>query len=368
MNTIRVLCVFCVLDRGGAETMCMNLYRALDRSRVQFDFVKHTTEIGAYEEEIKELGGRIFTAPNFRGSNYWTYKKWWENHFKTHQEHRIVHGHYFTISAVYLSIARRYNRIAIGHVHTSKGPNNNLKGLLIRCLEHQIGHSTDYRFACSAEAGRHFYRNKEFNVLPNAILSKQFSFDPQTRQCIRGKMSISEEAVVVLTVANFSPYKNPIGLIHIFGEIKKRLPNAVLLWAGNGNLMGMVEVEIKRLGLDQYCSLLGTRSDIKDLMQASDIFILPSIQEGLPLVAIEAQASGLPCLLSDIITKEVDITGLCDFLPVCNPELWAVHAEKSVKMRREDTSDKIIRAGYDVQNTARWLMGFYETVVKEEQA
>ena len=349
---IRILCVFSTLDRGGAESMCMNLYRHMDRSKVQFDFIKHTSNTGAFEDEIRSLGGRIYEAPRLKVYNYLQYANWWNNHLDKHQEHQIIHGHFFSISAFYLRIAKKKGRITVSHIHASSA-DSILKGI----IEMQIGRYADYAFACSTEAGKWIYKKKPFKVLHNAIDTDVFRYSQSIRKDMRARLSLNDE-LVCGTVANLTRVKNPMGLIDIFVEIKKIVPNAKLIWVGNGGLREEINQRIRREKLEDEILMLGTRTDVPSLLQAMDIFLLPSFNEGLPVSIIEAQASGLPCFISKSITQEVDITGLCCFLPIDKPSAWAYEAAK-LTVKRRDMSTAVKIAGYDIYDTSSFMQSFY---------
>lgn len=355
---IRVLCVFARLDRGGAETMCMNLYRNIDRSRVQFDFIKHTQEKGAYEDEIRELGGRIYTAPRFVGINYMSYKRWWKNHLQNHPEHNIIHGHFFTISAVYFRFSHRYGRVTIGHSHSSDQGERDLKTWIKKNLQKLIERESDYCLACSSSSGKWLFPNREFYVLKNAIDLNRFCYRPLVRQSVRMQFGIGDE-LVVGTVCNFTYPKNPSGLIDIFREVLKENPHAKLIWVGNGPLKKEAVQTVRGYNLEHQVIFTGVRSDVDELMQAMDVFLLPSFYEGLPVVTVEAQATGLPCLLSDSLTRETAITDHCKFLPLRALEKWAKEIHLINPSQRSDMRDQIIAAGYDIRTTAKWLENFY---------
>ena len=357
---IRVLCVFSTLDRGGAESMCMNLYRHIDRNEVQFDFVKHTPKKGNFEDEILELGGRIFEAPRYKAYNTIQYRYWWKRHLEGHPEHQIIHGHFFTISAVYFSVAKRLGRKTIGHVHAS-GADEFLKGFLTS----QINRVTDYPIACSQQAGEWIYGKRPFKVLNNALDTELFHYNEEKRKEYRDKLNLGN-CLVLGTVANLSSVKNPMGLIDIFLKVHAKQKDSKLLWVGEGAQRNLIEERIKQEGITDSVFLLGQRGDVNKLLQAMDAFLLPSLNEGLPVSLIEAQASGLPCYVSNTVTTEADITRLCRFLPLNEWDQWA-DAILSDKTPRTDTGQKIIEAGYDIRTTAAWLQDFYLEIANKRR-
>ena len=358
---LHILCVFSTLDRGGAETMCMNLYRNIDRDKVQFDFVKHTSLRGAYEDEIETLGGRVYEAPKYKLYNKASYKVWWRRFLNEHDEYRIIHGHYFTASSTYLKVAKIMGRHTIGHIHASSFSDTFL-GRIKTYETKRIAPVADTRFACSEVAGKWAYRNRKFTVLNNAVDSARFAFDPTRRAEMREQLHIGEDEKAIFVVANLNEVKNPLGTLDIYSAIKRKNPNACLFWVGEGGMRGSI---VEKITSDHIPNvrLLGARSDVAELLQAADAFMLCSYNEGLPVVTIEAQASGLPCLLSSAITTEADITGLCCFLSIDQPKVWVEAAENAFLISRKDTRDEIIRAGYDIKETSAWLTNFYQNCV-----
>lgn len=364
---IRILCVFSTLDRGGAETMCMNYYRQMDRDKVQFDFVKHTSAKGAFEDEIESMGGRIYTAPRLRGRNILQYGHWWKQHLTEHPEHLIVHGHYFTVSSFYFKIAHRMGRITVGHSHTSEQKNRrmNAKLLLLKYLLTKTEKESDYCLACSESAGQYLFPNKGYTVIPNAIDVEKYRFDSTVRTDIRNQLGIPEEEKVVCVVGSITAVKNPQGTLTIFDKLHEKIPDARLVWAGNGILKQEIEKRISELGLNDEVFLLGVRDDVNRILQGADVYIMPSFVEGLSVAAIEAQAAGLPCVMSDGITQEADLTGNCVFLPIENTEAWVQEIIADFGKERIDTADMVVRAGYDIHTTAKWLQEFYLKISAE---
>lgn len=350
---IRVLCVFSTLDRGGAECMCMNLYRHIDRSQVQFDFVKHTEAAGEFEPEILRLGGRIYSAPRYSPSAHLAYLRWWRKHLKAHPEHRIVHFHYFTMAAIAAPTVRRCGCYTITHAHTSRADSRK-KALLLKT----VGRRTDACFACSTAAGEWMFPGREFTVLRNAVDADAFTVRSDVRAQVRAEFGLEDRNLVLGVVGRMARAKNPMESLAIFRETHLRNPEARLLWIGDGPRRGEVEARIEHDGLQDAVILAGTRTDVPRMLQAFDAYLQPSVYEGLSVAQIEAQAAGLRCFMSDTITREADVTGRCAYLPLGQPALWA-ETILSTDLTKIDTKQQIVDAGYDIRTTAGWLQAFY---------
>ena len=194
-----------------------------------------------------------------------------------------------------------------------------------------------------------------------------FRYNPETRRILRKKLGLSDN-LVVGTIANYSVVKNPMGLIDIFLAVKKKNPKVKLLWVGEGSMRAEIENRLIKEGVSKDVSLLGSRYDVPSLLQTIDAFLLPSFNEGVPVSVIEAQAAGLPCFISDSVTRGVDITGLCHFLPIVKPNNWAELWADTIladRTKREDRSSQICEAGYDIQSTSKWLSDFYLTIAEQ---
>ncbi len=364
MNPTRVLCVFSLLNRGGAETMCMNLYKNIDRSKVQFDFVKHGDRIGDFEQEIQELGGIVYTAPIYRVYNHVQYEKWWRNFFKEHEEYRIVHAHYFTVASIYLKIAQDFHRTAIAHSH-----NTQIDGIVRKILVKRIETHADYCFACTEDAGKWMFPNKPYVVLNNAIDSEKFQYNREKREEIRASFGIKNELVIGI-VGRFNAEKNPFYSLRIIDEAAKSIPKFRVLWIGVGDkLKKEVENKIIEAKLQDIVYMLGGRSDVPQLLQAMDVFLMPSLFEGLPVSLIEAQAAGLPCLCSERISRKVDITGLCSFFPLDDDLHCWIDALLNIDVHeRKNQKQAIIDAGYDVKETSKEMERFYLDLANKNES
>lgn len=364
--TIRILHVIGIMNRGGAETMIMNLYRNIDRTRVQFDFVENSDEPAAFDDEIRSLGGRIYRCPHYNGKNHWAYTKWWHEFFKSHpDEYPIVHGHLGSTAAIYLSIAKKSSAYTIAHSHSA-----GIGSGLYRAFSYPTRYVADHFFACSRDAGISRYGKKVGNdpvrcqVLNNAIDARKFVFSNETGRQVRNILNIDEDTLVIGHVGRFVDAKNHLFLIDIFQQIHQQNTNSVLLLVGDGELRSRIEVAIGQNHLENAVIMAGVQSNVWDYYQAMDIFVFPSVYEGLPVSMVEAQAAGLPCCVSANVPRETAITDLVEFIPLeRSAAFWANRVLRSANEPRRDTRSEIENAGFDVSATSMWLEEFYTKVV-----
>lgn len=358
---IRVLQVVTILDRGGAETMIMNYYRQIDRTKIQFDFLVHRSEKGIYEEEIEALGGKIYRAFPIRPWNYSKYRKWLQAFFEEHKEYSAVHAHILENCGFVIEAAKKADiPIRIAHSHLAQ-VNYDYKYLFRLYGKYVLKHSgTTKKFACGKDAGAYLYDNGKFDVLPNAIDTDSFVFNKEIRNRKRRELNITGQ-LVVGNVARFHPVKNQAYLVEIFAALHEKKHDSMLLLIGNGEEKEYVRKQVYSLGLEDCVQFLDVRTDVNELLQAIDVFVFPSKLEGLPLSLIEAQAAGLPCLLSDRVAKETAITDLVHFIHLEDtPEQWADKIiDVTEKFIRPDMTESIKEAGYDIKNNAEWLQKIY---------
>lgn len=369
MEPVRILQVLASLDRGGAETMIMNLYRNIDKNKIQFDFVVNDrVEEYAYESEIKKLGGRIFRMPKYKISNYFPYKNAWIQLISQHPEWKIVHGHHTSPASIYLKVAKAFNCKTIAHSHIA-GEEKTVKSRMKIIMRYPLRYIAHYLFACSRAAGEWLFGEKECNrdnfyVLNNAIDAKKFSFNVSVRNEKRKELQL-EDKYVIGHVGRFQTQKNHTFLIDIFKGVADKYENAVLLLVGDGELRPSLEKKVNHLGLSDKVIFTGVRADISDLMQAMDVFVFPSLYEGLPVTLIEAQASGLPCVVSDTITKEIYLTNLIKSVELSSTvKEWSEEILNfKIESNKRDTSKEIIGAGYDVEKNSKWIEEFYFNIL-----
>ena len=366
-SPIRVLHVFASLDRGGAETMIMNIYRSIDREKVQFDFVvDDSNKKYDYEEEIEYLGGNIYRIPKYKAKNYFSYRSKWKSMLMSHNEWNIVHIHHTVPAFTYLGIAKKNQLVTIVHSHTA-GATKSIKSILKILSRFPLRYLAEYLFACSVAAAKWMFGNKcsKAIIINNSIDSKRYIFSADKRDLMRTELNL-ENSFTIGHIGNFSKAKNYPFILDVFVEVLKIDPFAKLVLIGKNDNNPEVERRVKEMNLDQSVIFTGVRSDIPVLLQAIDVFLFPSLYEGLPVTLIEAQASGLKIFASDVITNEVAITDNIEFMSLnSSAEAWA---DRIMKYRdgyeRKDTSQEIVAAGYDIQQSTKWLESFYLAQLK----
>lgn len=374
-KTIRVLHVLGTTNLGGAESRIMELYRNIDRKKVQFDFLVHTEQEGHYSAEIRELGGNIYSVPRFNVKNYPAYKKALVKFFEKHHDYAAVQGHMTSTASIYLPIAKKAGiPVTIAHAR-SAGVDKGVKGLVTKIIRLPLKNRADYLFTCSEEAGAAVYGRKAVRqgrvwTIPNAIDTARFRFNSSVRERVRDELGLSDKFVIG-HVGRFGFMKNHAYLIEVFYEFCKIRgeachDDAALVLLGKGELEQEIRQKAQDLGLTQKVHFLGTRANIEDYYQAFDYFVFPSTFEGLPGSAAEAQASGLHCLISDKVTREAALTDLAVYMSIDAPPIeWAREIQKNAKnaMLRKDMQRAIMEKDFDVTIQAKQMADFYRTGV-----
>lgn len=366
MEAIRILHVVPNMNSGGIENLIMNIYRNIDRSKVQFDFLVHYEKKGFFDDEIEKLGGKIYRFSIREDNNIFKYIKDLNKFFKEHKEYKVIHGHMASLGFIYLGIAKKHKvPVRIAHSHGTSHLRN-LKGYIKFVTFKLIKYKSNVNFACSTEAGRYLFGEKiKFEFIPNAIDMKKFKYNKQIREEVRTKLNIKNEQLVIGNIGRFNLQKNHSFLLYIFNEVVKQDKNAVLLLIGTGELENDIKQKIKELQLENNVKLLGVRKDVDKLYQAMDVFVMPSLFEGLPLTGVEAQASNLKCYFSDTITKEVVISNNIEFLSLkLTPKQWADKIVKGAKYVREDV--KISNDKFDIKKMAKDMEMKYQEYNQRE--
>ncbi len=374
MAVTRVLQVFAIMNRGGAESMIMNYYRNVDRTKIQFDFLVHRKEKAAFDDEIERMGGKIYKLdpinPIFPGAYYQKLREF----FKEHTEYSVVHSHTNTFSAFTLKIAKEFNipcRIAHAHNALEKikatdllGSKEDIKEVFKKIIKLQvknnIHNATTHLFSCGDKAGQWLFgKNSSFRIMNNAVDAKAFAYNEATRNEYKKKFSLENEFVLG-HIGSFTVQKNHSYLLKVFAAVLKKKPNCTLLIIGDGPLRKSLEKEAESLSIAHKVQFLGIRTDIAQLCQLLDVFVFPSLYEGLPVTLIEAQSAGLKIVASDRITNEVLLTNDIEFLSIdIDPATWADHILKKVDADRFDHYETIKEKGYDIKNNAELIQNFY---------
>lgn len=354
---IRVLHIVTYMGRGGLETMIMNYYRHMNRSRVQFDFLVHRDFEADYEAEIRELGGRIYRLPPMNPFSP-DYLGKLDAFFAEHREYRIVHCHLDCMAGIPLRAAKKYGvPVRIAHAHSNSQTKDAKYPVKLFFKRDIPKYATDL-LACSRSAGGWMFGRDDFLVMNNAIDAAQYAHCPETEARVREELGIPADALVVGHVGRIDPPKNHEFLLRVFAKLPE---NARLLLVGDGQLRQAAEKQAHELGVADRVIFTGIRKDVPRLLQAMDVFVFPSIYEGLPVSVIEAQAAGLPCLISDRVPIECKKTDLVRQIPLdAGTEVWAEAVLEASRLDKTDTSGQIREAGFDIVRNARWLREFYE--------
>lgn len=358
---LRVLQVVTYMGRGGLETMIMNYYRNIDRSKIQFDFLVHRQEEAAYDKEILSLGGHIYRMPVLNPFSK-AYFSSLDSFFKKHR-YNIVHSHLDCMSAYPLKIAQKNGvSVRIAHSH-NKSQDKNLKYPIKLLSKRLIPKYATHLFACGKEAGYWMFNGKPYTILNNAIDAQMYTYNEQIRNEVREELNLTNDNFVIGHVGRFNPQKNHGFIIDVFNAVYKRDENARLVLVGSGDGQQAIEDKVKRLGLSDAVLFLGSRGDVNRVLQAMDVFLFPSLYEGLPLSIIEAQAAGLPCIISDNVPDECIKTDRVFRYSLGEPaDFWADKIFEALKISKKDTLSEIVASGFDIKENSRKLEDFYTSL------
>ncbi len=346
-----------LMHRNGTEAFMMNYYRHFDRSRLQIDFVVHGDGEGEYDDEIRLLGGEIFHVP-VKSRHPFAYAPALRQIFA--RGYSVVHTHTDAMGAWILKIAKECGvPVRIAHSHnTSHATKNPLKYALNEYARKNIAKYATHCFACSQKAGEWLFGEHPFTVIRNAIDLKKFSFRPSVREEVRAELGLNASDFVIGHVGRFALQKNHVFLLEAFRAYAAEDKRAKLLLVGDGELQGEMRERAADYGLSDRVLFSGVRADMDRLYNAMDVFVLPSLFEGLPVVGLEAQANGLEAFFSENVSRE---TGIAQegvrFLPL-KTETW-VQALRGVSSVRRDNAPALRAAGYDIETESARLQDFY---------
>ncbi len=354
---IRVLHCVVGMNYGGYETFIMNVYRNIDKNKVQFDFL--TSIDGVFDCEINDLGGRIYKIPFITKVGPYIYNRNLIKFFKTHSEYKIVHSHMDKFSGMIMRAADKCKiPIRIAHSHSTGNEGNIAYRVVKDYYGRYINKHCTHRFACSEKAGKWLFNNVQFKVIKNGINIHNYLPNAEVRKKIRAELGFDNKYVFG-HVGRFNATKNHKFLIDVFNEIKKRKVDVLLLLVGDGELHDDIITYAKGCGIEKDLILFGTTNCVGDVLQSMDCFVFPSIHEGLGIALIEAQAAGLICIASDSVPSDADFSSTVKYLSL--KESSAKWAEQilSHSPNISNIEQKIIKSGYDINSTANILELFY---------
>lgn len=373
----RILHAVVNMNRGGAETLIMNLYRRIDRTRIQFDFL--TCREGEFDDEIRALGGMVHRIPWVKDAGHFGYQRALDEFFTEHHRYPVVHAHMDRMSGWVLKAARRAGiPVRIAHSHNTRSEG----GTAVRLYKwaagrHILPNATDLAACSEAAAAWLFGRQAAAaRLIRNAVDCSAFAFAPQVRQEMRAQLRLNPGQLAVFHAGRFNRQKNHTYLIDLFAQLTFVRPDAVLFLAGAGPLRDEIERQADDAGLSERVRFLGVRSDIPQLMQAMDVMVFPSLHEGLPVTLIEAQSASLPCVVSDRVTAEADLgLGLMTRLPLEAPQShWLAAIEQAAagctaeEREHLDAAAKVRERGYDIDAAAADLADYYGQVILRRTA
>lgn len=366
---IRILHVLQRMEAGGTQALLMNLYRNIDRNKVQFDFFVEYDYKEFYDDEIESLGGHVYYSNVRRDFNVLKFQKELKEVIQKN-DYKIVHVHTYSIGYFALKVAKKCGvPIRIAHSHNNETVRDSKYFLKLIMQKLYTIYATDL-FACSQSAGKYLFGEKKFNVLNNSIDSEKFIFNEKFRKEIRKELKL-EDSFVIGHIGRLHAQKNHKFLIDIFDKVQQKKENAKLILVGSGPLEEKIKNHVAKLNLEDKVLLLGVRKDINKILMAIDVFVLPSLFEGLGIVAIEAQAAGTPVVATDVLPKETEISNLIKKLSLNDEDkLWI---DTIIKMADNDEKhnnmiQKIIDSNFDIKDSARKLenkyLEWYEKAVK----
>ncbi len=353
------------MDRAGIETMLMNYYRHMDRDRIQFEFLANKPKPGDYDDEVRSMGGQVYVSPGLNPLHYPDYLRFVGGILQKDKSIKIVHAHNEAMGVYALNAAKKAGvGVRIAHAHNTRIIRDYKYPLKLFCKQFLPYSATDL-WSCGRDAGIWFFGKKNWekrgHILRNAISLDKFAFNESVRAEIRSAHGFGDKTVIG-HVGRLNVQKNHTRLLDIFAEYVKINPHAVLALIGEGELEDRLRAKAAMLGIKDKVYFAGLQSNVNEWYQAFDVFVLPSLFEGLPVVGIEAQAAGLACLFSDAVTDEVVLSQGARRLSLKAPDSeWATEIDALARAgRRRSDGVQIARdAGYDIVTEAERLTKLY---------
>lgn len=372
---LRILHIFGQMNRGGAETFIMQVYRHINRDRLQFDFAVHSKQPGHYDEEIRNLGGRIFKIPQPRLNNLLSYIKALKQLLNKAGPFAAIHSHVHFFSGIPLAVASSLGiPICIAHSHnTQDGKGNSpFRKLYRKYMQQLISRHATHLLACSRPAcealyGPECWKDKRIRIIHYGIDFTPFMLLPKDRRILRKKFGFPENAYLFGHVGRFEIQKNHRFLIELFEALLAKIPTAYLVLVGEGSLKAEIEKLVYSKGIIDRVYFMGVRTDVPEIMGCLDVLLFPSLWEGLGLVLVEAQAAGIPCVVSDVIPSEVDLNiGLIKYVNLGAPkEVWINNIQECLGFVSPPIETRLYALktlGFDVMDSVYFLQQIYGVI------
>lgn len=359
---IKVLHVVGKMNTGGMETLLMNYYRKIDRNIIQFDFVAVSEGKGVYDDEIKSLGGKVLHTPRYRWYDNKEFKKWWDELLSTGQ-YSIVHQHNIGAATTIFPVAKKYGVKTVLHSHMEYTPKG-IKECAKELFDMRAFKYTDKYLACSNEAGKSMFGNRIFEVLCNAIDVRKFEYSEELRKQTRAAIDVEDNIKLIGCVGRLTRQKNHLFALDVFSEALKNDTNTRLLIIGQGELEETIKGKVHSLNLEKYVIMLKPDPNIQKYYSAMDCFLFPSLYEGLGMVAVEAQAAGLPVIMSDTVPAAACVCNTARLSLDADLKIWAKAINDSCICRdRKNCVDSVIASGYDINDNVKKLETIYKNIV-----
>lgn len=360
MKKVRVIHFELDKNIGGIEIFLLNLYKQIDREKVQFEFVT-TVDHAALEEQFISLGGIVHHVPKYK--NIIGYCQNIERLLQRNVDFVHIHKN-SAANVIPLVIAKKCGvKNIIVHSHNTAPSVGKASRFLHRLNKKYLNEVATKKFACSAAAGKWLYLDDDFEIVPNGIITDDYQFDNNLRIKKRKELFIDDNIKLIGNVGRFTTQKNQMRAVDIFETIHRIDHNTKLVLIGDGELKDSVLIYVQEKKMEKDILLLGVRHDIPELMMAMDAFIMPSLYEGLPIVAIEAQTAGLPLFLSDTISEEAEITDGVNWFSLADSDEKIANdimmSMQTMHLDRNRLRTQVIDKGYDMKNTAMKMLSYY---------
>lgn len=369
---VRILYVTDVLRRRfGVTSVIMNYVTHLNLDELQIDILAYENSEIDVVQELKARGASVLYMPTLGLKNIPMFIGYMRTFFAEHT-YDIVHSHFNQLDNIIFSIARKNGvNACISHSHSLKLSENPIKALRNRAMFLGAEKKADYWAACSEMAGvalfgDSFTTSLKKVIINNGIHCDRYNYNDAHREKIRKELGILENEIVLGHVGSFKPVKNQAFLIDVLFQLKKRDSKYCLVLVGDGETKSEAEKKVRELGLEQSVKFVGARANIQEYLSAIDVFVMPSFHEGLGIAAVEAQANGLECVISDSVPQEVDLTGVHFVSLKKDSYEWAETIDSLQHIHHPEYNDIVKKAGYDTESVCEDLMHFYCRIAKNE--